>query len=44
MITDPDKYLEGDGKYRRHLKIINKKDIKSKKVESYINQAFKLKY
>jgi hypothetical protein len=44
MISDPDKYLEGNGKYRRHLKIFDKKDIKSKKVESYVSQAFKLKY
>ena len=41
MIPDPDKYLEGNGKYRRHLKIIDKKDIKAKKVEFYVSQAFK---
>jgi hypothetical protein len=42
MLSDADKYLEGDGKHRRHLKIFDKKDIKNKKVESYIAQAFKL--
>ena len=43
MISDPDKHLEGKGKYRRHLKIFDKKDIKNKMIESYVNQAFKLK-
>ena len=42
MISDPNKYLEGDGKYRRHLKIFDKKDIKNKKVEFYVGQAFRL--
>jgi hypothetical protein len=42
LMSDPDKYLEGKGKYRRHLKIFDKKDIKNKKVESYVDQAFKL--
>lgn len=44
MIPDPDKYLEGNGKYRCHLKIIDREDTKNKKVETYINQAFKLCY
>ncbi|MCK4819975.1 DUF1801 domain-containing protein [bacterium] len=44
MISDPDKYLEGNGKYRRHLKIFNKKDLRNKKVESYVSQAFNFKY
>jgi hypothetical protein len=43
MISDPDKYLEGGGKYRRHLKIFDKKDIKNKKIESYVSKAFKHK-
>ena len=43
MISDPDKYLEGNGKYRRHLKIFDKKDIKNKKVESYVSQIFRPK-
>ena len=43
MFADPDKYLEGSGKYRRHLKIHSKKDIKDKKVKYYVKQAFKLK-
>ena len=44
MMSDPDKYLEGNGKHRRHLKIFNKNDIKNKKVQFYVSQAFKLKY
>jgi hypothetical protein len=44
MISDPGEYLEGNGKYRRHLKISDRKDIKGKKVESYVSKAFKLEY
>ena len=41
-MQDPDTFLEGDGKFRRHLKIFDKKDIKNKKVEYYVKQSFKL--
>lgn len=41
MMSDPDKHLEGDGKYRRHLKIHDKNDIKNKEAKYYIEQAFK---
>lgn len=41
IMSDPDKYLEGDGKFRRHLKIFDMKDIKNKKVEFFSKQAFK---
>ena len=41
-MQDPDNFLEGNGKYRRHLKIFDKKDIKNKKVEYYVKQSFKL--
>jgi len=44
MMSDPGNYLEGKGKYRRHLKIFDKKDLKNKKVEFYVTQAFTLKY
>ena len=37
------KFLEGSGKYRRHLKIYNKKDIEKKKAKHYILESFKLK-
>jgi len=41
-LQDPDNYLEGSGKKRRHLKIFKQEDIKNKKVEYYIRQSFKL--
>lgn len=39
LMNDPEKLLEGDGKYRRHLKIKSIDDIKNKEVEFYIKQA-----
>jgi hypothetical protein len=41
-MQDPDNFLEGGGKYRRHLKIFHYEDIKNKKVEYYIKQSFEL--
>ena len=41
MIPDPDNFFEGSGKYRRHLKIMQPKDIKNKKAQYYIKQSFK---
>jgi len=41
-MQDPDNFLEGGGKYRRHLKIFKYADIKNKKVEYYIKQSFEL--
>lgn len=32
LMKDPNKFLEGSGKFRRHLKIRAKEDIKNKKV------------
>jgi len=43
LLKDTKKHLEGSGKYRRHLKIFNKKDIKIKKTEGFISQSFKIK-
>ena len=40
-MSDPDRFLEGSGKYRRHLKINKLDDIKNKKVEYYLRQSFK---
>lgn len=37
-LSDPDLHLEGTGKLRRHLKIKSLSDIKSKKVDFYVNQ------
>ena len=38
-MKDPDKLLEGAGKFRRHLKIKSSLEIKNKKVEFFIKQA-----
>jgi len=37
--TDPDKLLEGKGKFRRHLKILTEDDIVAKNISYYISQA-----
>lgn len=39
LMNDPNKYLEGKGKYRRHLKIHQRVDIETKEVSNYIKQA-----
>ncbi len=39
LMQDPKKFLEGNGKYRRHLKIRTSDDIMNKEVEFYIKQA-----
>ncbi len=39
QFKDPDKLLEGGGKYRRHLKFKSMDDIKEKKIDFYIKQA-----
>ncbi len=39
--SDPDGFLEGKGKMRRHLKILAKSDIVDKKVDFYIRQVEK---
>ncbi len=39
--TDPEGELEGKGKMRRHLKILDKKDITNKNSSFYIKQAVK---
>jgi len=38
--SDPKGYLEGSGKYRRHLKISNDKDIAHKDIRFFVAQAF----
>ena len=40
-MQDPDNFLEGSGT-RRHLKILQKEDIESKRAEYYIKQSFTL--
>ena len=39
LMADPNKFLEGSGKFRRHLKIRSKDEIKSKAVEFFVKQA-----
>ncbi|MBT8378141.1 MAG: DUF1801 domain-containing protein [Ignavibacteria bacterium] len=43
LLNDDDEYLEGKGKYRRHLKIHNKEEIIIKKVEKFIKESLLLK-
>ncbi len=38
--VDPSGLLEGGGKHRRHLKIVNIKDIDNKDVAFFVSQAF----
>ncbi len=40
QFNDPQKLLEGNGKYRRHLKIKSPSDIESKKVAVFVKQAY----
>lgn len=42
-LDDKFKQLEGKGKYRRHIKIHNKKELENKNVDFYIKQNAKLK-
>lgn len=37
-LKDPDKLLEGKGKFRRHIKIRNQEDVEAKRVEFFVNQ------
>ena len=39
-IQDADGFLEGSGKYRRHIKLFELKDMKNKKVKYYFKQSF----
>lgn len=40
QLQDADNVLEGKGKFRRHIKLTNSKDIEAKSVRSMIKQAF----
>lgn len=39
LMTDPHNFLEGNGKYRRHLKIRSKEDVVSKEVDFFVKQS-----
>ena len=41
-LDDPEKLLEGGGKYRRHLKMKSLEQVKMKKVDFYLKQIEKL--
>ena len=38
---DPSEILEGNGKKRRHIKIVKKKDINDKNVKAFVAEAIK---
>ena len=39
IMKDPNKLLEGSGKFRRHLKIKSKEDVRNKNVDFFVKQA-----
>ncbi len=39
LMEDPNNFLEGKGKYRRHLKILSKDDILGKEIKSFVEHA-----
>ncbi len=39
-MSDPEGFLEGSGKYRRHLKLMHEDDIANKNAASFVIQAF----
>lgn len=39
LMKDPDELLEGNGKYRRHLKLKSKEDIRNKQVAAFVEKA-----
>lgn len=43
LLDDKEEHLEGSGKFRRHLKIHNEKEVKSKRVRQFIIESFRLK-
>jgi hypothetical protein len=41
-LRDPKGFLEGIGKYRRHIKVRAMSDVQAKDLEGFINQSFRL--
>lgn len=39
-LADPHHVLQGEGKYRRHIKLKSDRDIETKQVEDYLRRAF----
>ncbi len=42
LLNDPDKHLQGSGKFRRHLKLCQLDDVSTKNVAGFTAQAIKL--
>ena len=42
LMKDLNNHLEGTGKYRRHLKIMNTADVLKKEVASFVKQAVQI--
>ncbi len=42
-MAEPGGLLEGNGKFRRHLKIRSFDDVEDKQVESFVRQSYSLK-
>lgn len=42
LLNDPNGFLEGSGKFRRHLKIHREDEMKTKRVEKFVNESFSL--
>jgi hypothetical protein len=40
-LSDPHQVLEGQGKFRRHIKLLNEADVKAKHVSKYLAFAWK---
>lgn len=41
-LSDPDGVLEGGGKFRRHIKVLEADDVRSKNVEFFVDQMTRL--
>ena len=42
LLKDENNHLEGKGKFRRHLKIHNKEEVKIKMVEKFVKESLNL--
>ncbi|MBP1128930.1 hypothetical protein JOE25_000473 [Serratia sp. PL17] len=42
LLEDPHRMLEGNGKYRRHIKLYSVADIDEKPLAEYVRQAYEL--
>jgi len=42
LLPDPDNILEGKGKLRRHIKLMNRSDLQAKRCRHFLEQVTKL--